>query len=256
MCGWSTRCRAPTLPPFGQLINRRRSPAPPQLEPAGPELRGCWWPDDLASCATRWRPVSRLPVQRGRPTKGRARDASQPDVGDDTTLISPVTMLNARRHAARRQISILGFTIVRLDPAVIRDTMLTTLTTRHFHGDDAEVDYRVAVVQKDDPARWSGNRSRVRRMLITSAPDVTQAFMGPRPDQMFVFARGLRGANTLPAAASSTAPGQPRKNRRARTHGSSKTTSSSRWLSAKIAWRRRTGHHARRTAAASKASGC
>ena len=27
---------------------------------------------------------------------------------------------------------------------------------------------------------------------VTAAPDVTQAFMGPRPDQMFVFARGMR----------------------------------------------------------------
>ena len=91
------------------------------------------------------------------------------------------------------KISILGFTIVRLDPAVIRDTLLAALTARHFHGDDSEMDYRVAVVQKDDPASVVWESEPGIAAAVTAAPDVTQAFMGPRPDQMFVFARNLRG---------------------------------------------------------------
>ena len=55
-------------------------------------------------------------------------------------------------HNTPPKISILGFTVVRLDPAVIRDTVLAALTQRHFHGGDSENDYRVAVIKKDDPS--------------------------------------------------------------------------------------------------------
>ena len=42
---------------------------------------------------------------------------------------------------------------------------------------------------------------------ITAAPDVTQGFMGPRADQMFIFARNERGDARFPASASATAAG-------------------------------------------------
>ena len=84
---------------------------------------------------------------------------------------------------------------MRLDPVVIRDTLLAALTERHFHGDDSEVDYRVAVVKKDDPANVVWESEPGIAAAVTAAPDVTQGFMGPRPDQMFVFARNLRGCS-------------------------------------------------------------
>ena len=69
-------------------------------------------------------------------------------------MIAPVTLFELPDdHRGPPKISILGFTIVRLEPAVIRDTMLAALTARHFHGDDSEVDYRVAVVQRDDHSK-------------------------------------------------------------------------------------------------------
>ena len=137
--------------------------------------------------------------QAGEP--GARRDASLSiTLGDDNTLISPVTLVEMPAdHQGPPKVSILGFTIVRLDPVVIRDTILTALTTRHFHGGDSEVDYRVVVVRKDDPSVVVWESEPGIASAVTSAPDVTQGFMGPRPDQMFVFARNLRGeAVSLP----------------------------------------------------------
>ena len=116
-------------------------------------------------------------------------------LGDDSTLVSPVSLFelpDGRRGPPK--ITILGFTIVRLDPAVVRDTLLASLAARHFHGDDEEVDYRVAVVQRDDVTNvvWESEAGVAR--LIAGSPDVSQNFMAPRPDQMLVFARGGSGS--------------------------------------------------------------
>ncbi|MFA5909254.1 MAG: HAMP domain-containing sensor histidine kinase [Vicinamibacterales bacterium] len=131
-------------------------------------------------------------------------------LGDDNTLISPVTLFELpddRRGPPK--ITILGFTVVRLDPAVVRDTLLASLARRHFHGDDEEVDYRVAVVHKDDPNNvvWESEPGVAK--LIAASPDVSTNFMGPRPDQMFVFARGGSGAIPPPPPAPPAPPETP-----------------------------------------------
>ncbi len=120
-------------------------------------------------------------------------------LGDDNTLVSPVSLFelpDGRRGPPK--ITILGFTIVRLDPTVVRDTLLASLAARHFHGDDEEVDYRVAVVQRDDVTNvvWESEAGVAR--LIAGSPDVSQNFMAPRPDQMLVFARGGSGSVAPP----------------------------------------------------------
>jgi signal transduction histidine kinase len=113
-------------------------------------------------------------------------------LGDDNTLVSPVTLFELPdNHQGGPKITVLGFTIVRLDPAVMRDTILAGLTQRHFHGGDSEVDYRVVVVKRDDPKTVIWESEPGIASQVTSAPDVTQGFMGPRPDQMFFFARSL-----------------------------------------------------------------
>jgi len=169
------------------------------------------WPDDLAkvrdSLATRF---IGLQVQRGRPqSDGTHRETSASiSSSDDNTLIAPVTLFELPDDPrGPPKISVLGFTIVRLDPAIIHDNLLTALTARHFHGGDAEVDYRVAVVQKDDVSKVVWESERGIAASVTAAPDVTQAFMGPRPDQMFVFARNLRGENIPPPPPPPPAPG-------------------------------------------------
>ena len=129
-------------------------------------------------------------------------------LGDDNILVSPVTLFQMPgEHKGPPRISILGFTIVRLDPAVIRDTVLAALTMRHFHGNDAEVDYRIVVVKKDDPKTVIWESEPGIASTVTASPDVTQGFMGPRPDQMFVFARNLRDGIIPPPPPSPPAPG-------------------------------------------------
>ncbi len=126
--------------------------------------------------------------------RGRREGSMSISLGDDNTLIAPVTLFempDGRRGPPK--ITVLGFTVVRLDPAVVRDT-LAALAARHFHGDNEEVDYRVAVVQKDDPTKVVWESEPGVATLIGRSPDVSTNFMGPRPDQMFVFARGGSGA--------------------------------------------------------------
>jgi two-component system sensor histidine kinase SenX3 len=160
------------------------------------------WPDDLIKMrdglATRF---IGFQVQRGRGFEpGSRREASMSvALGNDDTLVAPVTLFEIPdNHNSPPKISILGFTIVRLDPVVIRDTLLTALTQRHFHGADSEMDYRLAVVTKDDPAIVVWESEPGIAATVRAAPDVTQGFMGPRPDQVFIFARNLRGGETLP----------------------------------------------------------
>jgi len=160
------------------------------------------WPADLIKLrdglATRF---IGFQVQRGRGFEpGSRRETSlSASLGDDNTLIAPVTLFEMPEdHNSPPKISILGFTIVRLDPVVIRDTLLTALTQRHFHGGDSEMDYRVVVVKKDDPADVVWESEPGIAATVTAAPDVKQGFMGPRPDQMFIFARNLRGGENVP----------------------------------------------------------
>jgi len=177
------------------------------------------WPDDLLkvrdSLATRF---IGLQVRGGRPQNegpGTHREASiSLSLGDDNTLISPVTLFELpEERRGPPKISVLGFTIVRLDPAIVRDTMLAALTSRHFHGGDAEVDYRVAVVHRDDPSVvvWESEPGIAKS--VVDAPDVTQGFMGPRPEQMFVFARNMRGESVpvppLPPPPPTSSDGRP-----------------------------------------------
>jgi signal transduction histidine kinase len=152
------------------------------------------WPEDLAHLrdrlATRF-----IGVRMQGPRGGDERDATlHLTLGDDTTLISPVTYIEfADDHSSPPKIAILGFTIVRLDPVVIRETLLASLAAKHFNSSGSETNYRVAVMRREDSSIvvWESEPGAAR--LVAVKPDVAQAFMGPRPEQMFVFARGMRG---------------------------------------------------------------
>ena len=157
------------------------------------------WPADLekvrGSLAQRFIGFT---MQRGRANDNTThREAISITLGDDTTLISPVTLFELPAdHRGPPRISILGFTIVRLELAVMRETMLAALTARHFDINDTEVNYRVAVVEREDHSKLVWESEPGIAKTVVSAPDVSQTFMGPRPDQMFIFARGIRGDPT------------------------------------------------------------
>ncbi len=126
------------------------------------------WPDDLArardALAGRFIGLQMSGGNRRAAGVTEHRDATLSlSVGDDNTLIAPVTLFEVPERPGPPKIAIIGFTIVRLDPAIIRDTILASLASRHFHGEDTEADYRVAVVQRGDQPASSGNRSRAWR---------------------------------------------------------------------------------------------
>jgi signal transduction histidine kinase len=161
------------------------------------------WPDDLLkvreSLAGRFIGLLQAGNRRvPNPNDHRDQPMMSLTVGDDNTMISPVTLFEIPERGGTPKISILGFTIVRLDPAVVRDTIIASLAARHFHGDDTEADYRVAVVQREDPTKVVWESEPGVATLIAASPDVMQPFMGPRPDQLFVFARNLLGDRTPP----------------------------------------------------------
>lgn len=173
-------------------------------DPLAREFAAAEWPDDLArlrrALASRF---IGFQMQRTRNNDASAHHETSVSIalGDETTLVSPITHFEFRDdQPGPPRITILGFTIVRLDPAVIRDSLLTQLTARHFSGGDSDSSYRVAVLHKDDASKVIWESEPGAAATIKPKPDVTQAFMGPRPDQMFIFARGMRGEIPPPPA--------------------------------------------------------
>ena len=160
------------------------------------------WPDDLLqlrdTLAARF---IGFQLQRSRNGDATAhRDATVSlSIGDDTTLIAPVTMVEfPDDHRGPPKITVLGFTIVRLDPTIIRETLLPTLAARHFSEHDSEVDYRVAVLLARDSSKVIWESEPGAANVVAARPDVSQSFMAPRPDQMFIYARGMRGSGAPP----------------------------------------------------------
>lgn len=172
------------------------------------------WPEDLVrvrdSLATRFIGMQVAGGNRRPQDPAAHREASFAlTINDDDILIAPVTLFEIPDRPGPPKISVLGFTIVRLDPAILRDTVLASLASRHFRSDDTQVDYRVAVVHRDDPSAVVWESEPGVASLISAAPDVTQAFMAPRPDQMFVFTRNIKGETNTQSVAVAPPPPPP-----------------------------------------------
>jgi signal transduction histidine kinase len=159
-----------------------------------------WTPDVAplrANLAQQLSEIRSLRAQMGSrpPREGRVALS----IGDDNTLVAPITLFEPPfNHDGPPRIAVLGFTLIRLDQSVIRDKLLPSLAARHLHGEDGKADYRVAVVQRDDPSRviWESEPGAAK--VVGAQPDVSQDFMGARPDRMFVFTRNQseRGSDT------------------------------------------------------------
>ncbi len=150
-----------------------------------------WTPDVAALRSPLAQQLSEIRNLRARMGSRPPRDGGAGlSIGDDHTLVAPITLFEPLfDHDGPPRIAVLGFTLVRLDQSVIRDTVLPALAARHLHGEDGKADYRVAVVRRDDPSQviWESEPGAAR--AIGGAPDVSQDFMAPRPDRMFVFTR-------------------------------------------------------------------
>jgi signal transduction histidine kinase len=144
-----------------------------------------------------------VPVMRGQ-ANGRFRREGMVSftVSDPYTLVSPATVFDfpADRKSPPR-IDILGFTLIRLDQAYVRETMVPALAARHFHGEDGTEDYRIAVTDRHDTSRVIWESELGAAAAIGSSPDVEAAFMSARPDQVFMIARSRGNAAPPPPGA-------------------------------------------------------
>ena len=164
------------------------------------------WPADLGDL--RGTLVSHLGDFQAERSRGNGgpdrfrRDGNLSSVlSDDDTLVNPITLFEPPAdRSGPPKITILGFTIVRLDPAVVRDTLLPSLAARHLHGEDGTPEYRLAVVNRTDPSKVIWESEPGAAGAIVAAPDVSQDFMAPRPDRMFVIARNQGTGNREPGA--------------------------------------------------------
>jgi two-component system, OmpR family, sensor histidine kinase SenX3 len=123
-------------------------------------------------------------------------------LGDAYTLVSPVTQFDfSDERKSPPRVDIVGFTVIRLDPDYIRQTMLPALTTKHFHGEEGTAEYRIAVTDRREPSTviWESEPGAAAAMGTT--PDVDVAFMSARPDQVFMIARN-RGLPPPPPGSS------------------------------------------------------
>ncbi len=165
-------------------------------------FEGAPWPDDLLELRN-WL-ASRFigfQVQRGLINDATAhREMSMSlTVGDDTTLVAPVTHVEfPADHRGPPTISILGFTIVRLDAQILRETLLPALAARHFSDSGSEANYRLAVLHSRDSSKVVWESEPGAAVIVAVRPDVSQPFMGARPDRMLIFARGMRGSGLVP----------------------------------------------------------
>jgi len=205
------------LPPFpDRAAPDSRAPAPPRVsadrftltrwDPATLAFEPIAWPPDLAAR----RPAMAEHLEGFLSDRARGGDRQRRDgglsqsLGDDEMLVGAVTLVEPppNRQGPPR-LSILGLTLIRLDPAIVRGTLLASLATRHLHGEDGASDYRSAVVSRADPTAviWESEPGAAR--IIADAPDVSQEFMAPRPERMFVISRS---AADLPAADAPTHP--------------------------------------------------
>lgn len=153
------------------------------------------WPVDLAKLRpTLANQLNGLHVDRERGGRGGPdrfrRDAGLSSVlSDDQTLVNTVSLFEPppNRQPGPPRISVLGFTLVRLDPDVLRGTLLPQLAARHLHGDDGSPEYRVTVVERQDHSKVIWESEPGAAATIGQTPDVSQDFMTPRSDRMLVF---------------------------------------------------------------------
>jgi signal transduction histidine kinase len=116
---------------------------------------------------------------------------------DDDALVMPVAPLprQLREHVTAFE-PLFGYTIIQLDPGIIRDELLPLLVEKHFRQGDDE--YRVAVVNRRDPSKviYSSNVDDVADLLARH--DAEAELFGLRPDQFQLMRqadRSLRGSS-------------------------------------------------------------
>jgi signal transduction histidine kinase len=158
-----------------QLRMRRWNPGAHAIETAA-------WPAELESLRGGIT-ASLGPVPlRGGPDRRRRREPIALPHTDTYTLLRPSTeFLAPEAPGTAPRLSVLGATIIRLDPGVITTALLPGLAAQHFHIGDDGADYRVAIVEADPPHHVIWESAPGIAPTVRGNPDVTQPLLGRRP---------------------------------------------------------------------------
>jgi signal transduction histidine kinase len=153
------------------------------------------WPPALAPVLPALQAhVQRMAGHEGTP--GRRERLTQPSpLGDARTLVSPIVRvtLNGSRREGRigpPDMTLLGFTIITLDLDVLRHEVLPALVRRHLYDADGTTEYRIAVVESDDPSQVVFASDRGAADAVRTRHDASVDFLSARPNGLMFAARG------------------------------------------------------------------
>jgi signal transduction histidine kinase len=140
------------------------------------------WPTELADLrdgiAASLGPV---PLRPGADLRRRREPVALPHT-DTYTLLRPSTeFLVPDRPGTAPRLSVIGVTIIRLDPAFIATSLLPGLAAQHFHLGVDGADYRVAIVEAEPPHHVIWESAPGLAAAISRSPDVSQPLLGLRP---------------------------------------------------------------------------
>jgi signal transduction histidine kinase len=140
------------------------------------------WPVELAALREGiTASLGPVPVRPGADRRRRREPLILPHT-DTYTLLRPATeFLAPERAGAMPRLSVIGATIIRLDPAFITTSLLPSLAAQHFHLGDDGADYRVAIVESEPPHHVVWDSAPGVAAALLQNPDVTQPLFGRRP---------------------------------------------------------------------------
>lgn len=122
--------------------------------------------------------------------------------GAEGVLVAPIVRVSfpPRRDGARRElrivqpdVALLGFTVLALDLDVLRSQVLPAAVRRHFYTSDGGTEYRIAVVDRDDPMRVLFESDPGAAAAVRARHDASVGFLGTRPGSLVFAARSLAG---------------------------------------------------------------
>jgi len=142
-----------------------------------------------------------VPLRPG-PERRRRREPITLPHTDTYTLLRPATQFLAPDNpGAAPRLSVIGATIIRLDPDFITTSLLPGLAAQHFHLGDQGSDYRVAIVEAEPPHHTIWESAPGVAQAVSRNPDVAQPLLGRRPT-IVVASTGIgpSGENRGPGA--------------------------------------------------------
>lgn len=124
-------------------------------------------------------------------------------LNDRRTLISPILRVERRSSDLNPpELRLMGLTIIQLNLDVIRRDVLPALVRRHFFDADGATEYRVAVVDRDQPDDVIYESEEGAADIALRDPDASTTLMAARLRPSFFMARGDRGDDREPGSPS------------------------------------------------------